>query len=111
MEFGSHRHLLTNLDKTKIVFICVTAIAVCTSIATTLLFLKNISLDRALENEQQQATKLNADLKASNNALDNLRTEFQALTAEKDQASEQRVGAFAKQAAKCIPIMQKFGVQ
>lgn len=111
MQFGSHRHLIMDLDKSKIAFIAVTVIAISTTITASMLLMKNLALDKALESEQKQVTKLSMDLKASTDALDNFRRESQAQRAANDQASEQQVGAFAKQAAKCVPIMQKFGVQ
>jgi len=100
-----------NLDKAKMALVALSIALIGSLIATSMLFTKNYSLNNQLLNEQQKVAKLTTDLQSSNDTLDSFRTQCQLQADANDKANEQRVGAFAKQAAKCVPIMQKFGVQ
>ena len=113
MEFGIHRKLLTresfnrrNLGRLLAVSLIIAAL---TSIGYLLLELRAESLLR--QTAESNASELENQITTIKALYAAKQSESQAACEDAQKGQEERVGAFAKQAAKCLPLMQKFGIQ
>ena len=111
MQFGKNRFLM--LDNRELNYKKIVAGIVFAALIVTIakLFFENSSLEGKLslathnvETLSTQLSQSQADLKAKE---DLFRQQMEQLKAEGDN----RTAAFAKQAAKCVPLMQKFDVK
>jgi predicted PurR-regulated permease PerM len=111
MKFGTQQHLLfKRINKTTIaicmaVVLMIAAIGAIINLAITLHEETSVRIAAEikitqLENELSDATRA---LKLQNDTFNQQQT-------ASEKANDDKVGAFAKQAAKCVPLMQKFGV-
>ncbi len=113
MEFGIHRRLLDreafsrrNIGRFLVVLLMLTF----TGVMAFLLFELRLetqlrtSAESTVADLQNQIATLTAQLVTQKGEA-----ELAVEAAQKGQ--EDRVGAFAKQASKCVPLMQKFGIQ
>lgn len=113
MEFGIHRKLLTresfnrrNLGRLLAVSLIIASL---TSIGYLLLELRAESLLR--QTAESNASELENQITTIKALYAAKQSESQAACEDAQKGQEERVGAFAKQAAKCVPLMQKFGIQ
>ena len=113
MEFGIHRRLLDreafsrrNVGRFLLLLLILTCVG---GIGFLLFKLRSetqlrTSAESTVADLQSQITTLTAQLVTQKGEA-----ELAVEAAQKGQ--EDRVGAFAKQASKCVPLMQKFGIQ
>lgn len=113
MEIAQKRSLKERLTakapKIIIVVLAITLLGLGGKLA--LLTLENHKAEQNLKAAQEEISRLKLDIK---NAIDDKET---AVLKERNVCKglraedEERVAAFAKQAAKCIPIMKRFGIK
>ncbi len=113
MEFGIHRRILDretfsrrNIGRALATLLMITCIG---SIGFLLFELRSetqlrTAADSTVAELQSQVATLTAQLVTQ-------KGDAQLAVDAAQKGQEERVGAFAKQAAKCVPLMQKFGIQ
>ncbi len=113
MEFGIHRRLLDreSFSRRNIgrLLLLLLIIALVGGISFLLFELRSetqlrASAESTVAELQGQVTTLSAQLVTQ-------KGDAQLAVEAAEKGQEDRVGAFAKQAAKCVPLMQKFGIQ
>lgn len=113
MEFGIHRRLLDresfsrrNIGRLSLLLLIIACVG---GIGFLLFELRaetqlRTSAESTVAELQSQVTTLSAQLVTQ-------KGDAQLAVEAAEKGQEDRVGAFAKQAAKCVPLMQKFGIQ
>lgn len=113
MEFGIHRRLLDresfsrrNIGRLSLLLLIMACVG---GIGFLLFELRSetelrTSAESTIAELQSQVATLSAQLVTQ-------KGEAQLAVEAAENGQEARVGAFAKQAAKCAPLMQKFGIQ
>ncbi len=113
MEFGIHRRILDresfsrrNIGRFLVVLLMLTFAG------TTGFFLFELRAETQLRTSAESAvTELKSQVATLTAQLVTQKSEAEMAVEAAEKGQEERVGAFAKQAAKCAPLMQKFGIQ
>ena len=113
MEFGIHRKLLTSESFNRRNLVRLVAVSLILGALTSISYLL---FELRAESQLRQAAEANvSELEDQVTTIKALyaakQSESQAACENAQKGQEERVGAFAKQAAKCVPLMQKFGIQ